>query len=115
MRRLRPSTRPSPLVLLLLAAGAAVLVVGIALHGTVAQANGGARDDATNTVDYVKVALTYGGVALVLASLLRWYTAAERAPEEDEGRRSFGQSITDVRTDQDPLVGMRPLRTPDRR
>jgi hypothetical protein len=114
MRRLRPSTRPSPLVLLLLAAGVAALVVGIALHGTVAQANGGPRDDATHTVDYVKVALTYGGPVLVLASLLRWYTAAERAPEEDEGRRSFGQSITDVRTDQDPLVGMRPLRTPDR-
>jgi hypothetical protein len=114
MRRLRPSTRPSLLLVLLLAAGAAALVFGIGLHGTVTPGGGESRDYATHTVDYVKVALTIGGPVLVLASLLRWYTAAERAPEEDEGRRSFGQSITDVRTDQDPFVGMRPLRTPDR-
>ena len=70
---------------------------------------------ADHPIDYVKDALVVAGVILGLVGMYRWYTVNEGFPKEEESCRRFGYSILDARTDQDPLVGMRPVRTPDRR
>jgi hypothetical protein len=97
----------------------AVIVGWIVLQGTPSPHQHGwpkgSVPPPTHTIDVVRSILGYGGIAVLLAGLYRWYTLTERSPGEDEARHRFGESIVDARTNQDPLVGMLPVKTtPDR-
>ena len=93
MRRLRPTHAPGAIATALVVAGAAIAGGGIAgLSG------------------YPGL-LVLAGVALFLTGLYRWYTRGEGIPGAEESRRQFGDSIMDARTNQDPMVGMRPVDT----
>ena len=96
--------------------GVVAAIVGwFVLQGTPApQVHGtpnGAAPAPTHAVDVIRTILAFGGIALLLAGVYRWYTRAERSPGEEEARHAFGDSIVDARTNQDPLVGMRPVDT----
>jgi hypothetical protein len=117
--RILPRTAPTKLAVAMLLLGLAAFFVGwFVLRGSPDtilfkgshHGSGGVHQTTTGAVDIVKFALTWGGVALALAGLLRWYTRNEAAELNDqEARRRFGDSITDARTNQDPLVGMLPV------
>jgi hypothetical protein len=65
--------------------------------------------------DYVIFVLRVLGPAMVLYAVYRWGTRGEREADTEPGlkpeeaRRQFGDSIVDVRTGQDPLIGMLPV------
>jgi hypothetical protein len=63
--------------------------------------------------DYLLFVLRVLGPILVLSALYHWQTRGERPIEDrpEEARRHFGDSIVDVRTRQDPAVGMLPVDT----
>jgi hypothetical protein len=103
-----------------MALGLAAIVIGwVVLQGTPAPHVHGvpkvAASPPTHAVDVIRNIIAYGGCALLLAGVYRWYTRAERSPGEHEARQAFGDSIVDARTNQDPLVGMRPVNTAPRR
>jgi hypothetical protein len=67
----------------------------------------------THAVDIIRTLMMIGGVAVALFALHRWGTRGERMADlnPEEERRHFGDSIMDARTNQDPRVGMTPVRT----
>jgi hypothetical protein len=116
MSRLRPPSAPDALAVAAMALGLAAVVVGwVVLQGTpsphVHGTPKGAGPAPTHTIDVIRNILGYAGVAVLLAGVYRWYTRGERSPGENEARRTFGDSIVDARTNQDPQVGMRPVDT----
>ena len=62
-----------------------------------------------HAIDYLRGTMLYGGGILILAGLYLWYTRSEPAkPNDGESeRRTYGDSITDVRTAQAPNLGLR--------
>lgn len=97
-----------------IALGIAAVIIGWAvLQGTPLPPGHRPKSDPppTHAVDVIRNVLGYAGIAVLLAGVFRWYARGERAPEENEARRTFGDSIVDARTNQDPLVGMRPVDT----
>ena len=65
--------------------------------------------------DYLIFGLRVIGPVIALYGVYRWGTRGERERPNDvkpeEARRHFGDSIVDVRTGQDPAVGMLPVDT----
>ena len=95
------------------------MVVGYrVLHGTPAvmktyRGQAGIVSQPTRPVDIIRTAMMIAGAILALVALYRWGTRDERADDlnPDEEQRRFGDSIVDARTNQDPLIGMTPVRT----
>jgi hypothetical protein len=122
MMRLRRLGRPSKLDIAIFVLAVAVFITGLSvLHGSkpVSQRFRFGKgyttvvNQPTHAVDIIRTLLMIGGVALALFAFYRWGTRGERGEDlnADEERRHFGDSITDARTNQDPRIGMTPVRT----
>jgi hypothetical protein len=118
--------RPSKREIALFALAAALIVGGLlVLHGspevtkTYPLGHGHTQvvSQPTHPVDIIRTVMAIAGVILALAAFYHWGTRGEaaRTLNEDEERRRFGDSIMDARTNQDPRIGMTPVKTDDPR